>query len=53
MNTILKEQIKIFYESSAVLETRMKDLAKYLLYGGYDMTDAEENVNRAMKDVVN
>lgn len=35
MNTILKEQIKLFYESSAVLETRMKDLAKYFLYGGY------------------
>ena len=35
MNTILNEQIKKFYESSATLETRMKDLAKYFLYGGY------------------
>lgn len=35
MNTILKEQIKKFYESNAVLETRMKDLAIYFLYGGY------------------
>lgn len=35
MNTILKEQIKKFYESGEMLETRMKDLAKCFLYGGY------------------
>lgn len=35
MNTILKEQIKKFYESVETLETRMKELAKYFLYGGY------------------
>jgi Tfp pilus assembly protein PilZ len=35
MNTILKEQIKKFYESGEVLEARMKDLSKYFLYGGY------------------
>lgn len=35
MNTNLKEQIKEFYESDETLETRMKNLAKYFLYGGY------------------
>ena len=35
MNTILKEQIKKFYESGEKLETRMKELSKYFLYGGY------------------
>ena len=35
MNTVLKEQIKKFYESGEKLESRMKDLAKYYLYGGY------------------
>ena len=35
MNTILKEQIKKFYEFGETLETRMKDLSKYFLYGGY------------------
>lgn len=35
MNTILKEQIKKFYASGEMLETRMKALAKFFLYGGY------------------
>ena len=35
MNTILKEQIKKFFASGEMLETRMKALAKYFLYGGY------------------
>ncbi len=35
MNTILKEQIKKFYESGDKLEIRMKELSKYFLYGGY------------------
>jgi len=35
MNTILKEQIEKFYESEKGLETRMKELAKFFLYGGY------------------
>ena len=41
MNTEIKKQIKIFYESGENLrtredlETRMKALAKYFLYGGY------------------
>ena len=35
MNTILKEQIKKFYESGEMLKTRMRELSKYFLYGGY------------------
>jgi hypothetical protein len=35
MNTILIKQIEKFYESSEKLEIRMKELAKYFLYGGY------------------
>ena len=35
MNTILKEQIEKFYASGEKLETRMMNLAKYFLCGGY------------------